>query len=407
MNDPNGLIRLGQTWHLYYQWSPERTGGLKHWGHATSTDLLTWDHHPVALSPDEHGQIFSGSSVQNDQNELVAVFTHHQGGFSGTGREFQSIAVSADDGMTFPEGPFPVLDRQRADFRDPKVWREGSGYRMAVSALKSCEFYASDNLREWRQIGEFTADELPGYDWECPDLIALPPSPYGDDRASHALIGSFIVPGAPHETWVWLGTWADGEFRKAGPPHRLSFGPDDYAAVSFGNLPAEESPVIIGWMNRWDYATATPARDYIGEMTLPRRLGLLSRSEGWRLVQTPAVDMPLTPFPAVCEYALPARLSATLRAGEAIRLEFGGIGPVTVERDHTGALVMSRAEPTHVPHAAFAGRFASRAIPEAVVEVDLWVDHHSVEVFAPAVAEYGAMLIFPTEPRFTVHGPGR
>ena len=60
--------------------------GLMYWGHAISSDLVTWEHKPVALTPDEHGMIFSGSAVVdwNDtsglfggKSGLVAIFTHH------------------------------------------------------------------------------------------------------------------------------------------------------------------------------------------------------------------------------------------------------------------------------------------------------------------------------------------
>jgi sucrose-6-phosphate hydrolase SacC (GH32 family) len=32
-------------------------GGPMHWGHAVSRDLVTWEHWPIALEPDERGAI--------------------------------------------------------------------------------------------------------------------------------------------------------------------------------------------------------------------------------------------------------------------------------------------------------------------------------------------------------------
>lgn len=44
-------------------------GGVKHWGHAVSTDLLHWEQLPVMLYPDEpfdcHGA-YSGSALVED-----------------------------------------------------------------------------------------------------------------------------------------------------------------------------------------------------------------------------------------------------------------------------------------------------------------------------------------------------
>src|SRR5512146_1833683 len=88
MNDPNGLVYYNGTYHLFYQYYPGATvWGPMHWGHATSKDLIHWQHQPIALYPDSLGYIFSGSAVvdykntsgfaKNGKVPLVAIFTHH------------------------------------------------------------------------------------------------------------------------------------------------------------------------------------------------------------------------------------------------------------------------------------------------------------------------------------------
>lgn len=93
MNDPNGLLYYNDVYHLFYQYNPggPEWGALS-WGHATSTDLIHWDHQPVALLargyPDEVTEMyFSGTAVADVNNTsgfgadgetpLVAIYTSY------------------------------------------------------------------------------------------------------------------------------------------------------------------------------------------------------------------------------------------------------------------------------------------------------------------------------------------
>ena len=113
MNDPNGLVYYDGEYHLFYQYNPDDiVWGPMHWGHAVSTDLVHWEHLPIALYPDEVGNIFSGSAVIDWENtagfgkeatsalsagaSVVAVFTHEH-----NGRQMQSLAYSTDKGRAF------------------------------------------------------------------------------------------------------------------------------------------------------------------------------------------------------------------------------------------------------------------------------------------------------------------
>jgi sucrose-6-phosphate hydrolase SacC (GH32 family) len=89
MNDPNGLLYYKGLYHLFYQYNPEGDEwGHMSWGHATSTDLLTWSELPVAIRDDERAMIFSGSAVVDHSNTsgfgsidnppMVAIYTEHQ-----------------------------------------------------------------------------------------------------------------------------------------------------------------------------------------------------------------------------------------------------------------------------------------------------------------------------------------
>ena len=128
MNDPNGLLYYKGFFHLFYQYNPEGDQwGHMSWGHATSSDLLTWTELPVAIQDDERAMIFSGSAVVDHQNSscfgsienppMVAIYTEHQ-----DEHQAQGLAYSLDEGVTWTKyANNPVLDLNKKDFRDPKV----------------------------------------------------------------------------------------------------------------------------------------------------------------------------------------------------------------------------------------------------------------------------------------------
>ncbi len=200
MNDPNGMVFLDGEYHLFYQYYPDSTvWGPMHWGHAVSSDMVHWQHLPIALYPDTLGYIFSGSAVVDWNNTsgfgstekppLVAIFTHHlmEGEKAGrTDYQHQSIAYSTDKGRTWMkyEGN-PVLPNTRKikDFRDPKVmWDEGSKqWVMALAVLDHVEFWGSPDLKKWAHLSDFGKEfGSHGGVWECPDLFPITVEATGD-----------------------------------------------------------------------------------------------------------------------------------------------------------------------------------------------------------------------------------
>jgi len=52
MNDPNGPIFFRGRYHMFHQYNPEAAvWGSMNWAHATSPDLIHWQHEPIAISP--------------------------------------------------------------------------------------------------------------------------------------------------------------------------------------------------------------------------------------------------------------------------------------------------------------------------------------------------------------------
>ncbi|XBH20898.1 GH32 C-terminal domain-containing protein [Jonesiaceae bacterium BS-20] len=222
MNDPNGLVYENGTWHLFFQHNPEGTGwGNMSWGHATSTDLMNWEEQPIAIPQtfDSNGDsiedIFSGSIVVDHKNTsglgslesppLIAIYTsaYTDKHLSLGGIQAQSIAYSNDHGQTWTKYENnPVLDRDSANFRDPKVfWHEnaatGEGYWVMV-AVEATDYqvvlYRSDDLKSWDFLSDFGPANAVGGIWECPDLFELPID--GDPNNTKWVLVVNMNPGA-------------------------------------------------------------------------------------------------------------------------------------------------------------------------------------------------------------------
>ncbi len=303
MNDPNGMVYYEGEWHLFYQYNPfGDTWGHMSWGHAVSRDLVRWEHLPVALAEQGGVMIFSGSAVidwkntsgfgKNGKPPMVALYTGHR-----DGHQDQRIAYSNDRGRTWTKGGV-VLDLNKADFRDPKVFWHAPTSRwvmtVALSPEHTVHFYTSPDLKQWTRSGEFgPAGSTQGI-WECPDLFPLPVEGGG---TRWVLIVN-MNPGAPaggSGVQYFVGNFDGKRFTPEGDartPKWGDFGADFYAGVSWSDVPAADGRrVWLGWMSNWSYAQVVPTSPWRSAMSIPRTLALRPSVDGMRLVQRPVREL--------------------------------------------------------------------------------------------------------------------
>ena len=307
MNDPNGMVFHNGVYHLYYQYYPDSTvWGPMHWGHATTSDLIHWENHPIALYPDSLGYIFSGSAVVDENNTsgfgkegkipLVAIFTHHDPKAekeSPTTVENQSIAFSLDDGYTWTKYTGnPVLKNPGIrDFRDPKVfWFEGGKkWILTLAASDQIIFYSSPDLKTWTKESEFGKEfGAHGGVWECPDLFSLQ---YKGETIWVLIVN--INPGGPNGGSA--AQYFTGQFDgKTFIPYQTDtrwadYGPDDYAGVTWSNTGARK--IFLGWMSNWQYANVVPTVKWRSASTLPRDLTLEKIGDRYLLCSLPVGEI--------------------------------------------------------------------------------------------------------------------
>ncbi len=310
MNDPNGLVYHQGIYHLFYQYYPEDSKwGPMHWGHATSEDLVHWEQKPIALFPDEHGYIFSGSAVVDSANSagfgtienppLVAIFTYHDpDGEKAKKKDFQTqgIAYSLDNGDTWVkyEGNPVIGNEGIKDFRDPKVfwYEQDQKWVMALVAGDHLQLWGSADLKSWEKLSEFGHKKgAHGGVWECPDLFKLKVT--GSELEKWVLLIS-INPGAPNGgsgTQYFVGDFDGQRFTTDQEDAKwIDYGTDNYAGVTYNNIPDGER-IFIGWMSNWNYAQATPTETWRSAMTLPRTLSLQKIGTGYTLFNYPVAQL--------------------------------------------------------------------------------------------------------------------
>jgi beta-fructofuranosidase len=349
LNDPNGLyVDPKGVWHMYYQRESAIVNtkcvisvltspvdmhtfiptDCKNWAHATSEDLHNWEIQPVALECTQTHGIWSGSIVIDEENTsglfdeeqkdgVVAIYTQHD---LDTMTEEQSIAYSADNGLTFiPHKSNPVLAHGSPsyDFRDPKVFwhRETRRWVMvvAVAAEQKIEIYTSMELVEWTLVSTFSnpglTDEHPSF--ECPNLLEVPVID-AVEQTGFTVAESGSLP----QSKLWMLTVSSG----TGHPHMpsnasvvryfpgsfngthftpadtrndrlLDFGPDFYATQFFYNSPASTGPVSITWaanLMDCDFVPSGDREHWRGMIGLPRNgMFMLTKDGDIRYLSAP------------------------------------------------------------------------------------------------------------------------
>ena len=305
MNDPCGPIFAGGRYHVFFQYNPGGPyWGNMHWAHASSPDLVHWQHEGIALAPtpgsyDRDG-VFSGCAVL-DQGVPTLIYTGVEPPTSPadatlrdgahTWREVQCVAVSHDGLKSWQKAPAPVISHPPAGlavtgFRDPCVWREGKDWMLALGSGVRGQggailLYRSSDLHHWTYVDPLFGGEAAGRPsvnpvdngemWECPDFFPL--------GSRHVL----LISTAGKVLWH-VGRYEQQRFvaEKSGS---VDFGAY-YAARSM--LDRDDNRVLWGWIPERRPETAYRAAGWAGVMSLPRVLSL-GDDGGLRMEPAPAL----------------------------------------------------------------------------------------------------------------------
>lgn len=415
MNDPNGMFYKDGVWHLFYQYNPYGSmWGNMHWGHSTSTDLVSWKDEGVALAPDAWGTMFSGSCVVDENNTagfghgtVIAMYTSSRPTPFGGDVQAQCLAYSTDGGKTFTkyEGN-PVLTAEEKDFRDPNMfWNEDiNAWNLILAVGQEMRIYSSPNLKDWKEECRFGL----GYGnhdgvWECPDLFKL--------NGKWVLVCN-INPGGPFggsATQYFVGDFDGHKFTCDSAPQVtkwMDWGKDHYATVSFWGAP-EGRRTVLAWMSNWQYANDVPTMQYRSANSIARDLGLFEDSGEWYVSVKPAPEMLAARGKKVknpteaCEMVVDLKGSATVTLsnakGEQVVMTYDEAARTfSMDRTQSGNVSFSEAFPcTNV--APTHGR---------IKQLRIFIDRCSIEAFDADGHMAMTNLVFPSEPYNSVKVKG-
>ena len=440
MNDPQRPILLDGLWHYYYLYNagyPQENG--TEWYHLTSTDLVHWKDEGVAIAKYKNGlgDIETGSAVVDHDNSagfgkgaVIAVMTQQDQGI-----QRQSLFYSTDNGYSFTGyEKNPIMENPgEPHWRDPKIIRdEAHGqWVMALAEGAKIGMYTSTDLKDWHYSSGIERTGLGTL--ECPELFQLDLD--GDpSKRTWVLAASANGSEEGFTTGVayWTGTWDGTRFTATDVAHQwLDAGSDFYAAVTWDDPRLTESQRMssrhaVGWMNNWAYARQLPTEDWHGGAdSLVRDIRLKTIMGKPTLVSSPTAAMKSIEGPEATvgerrmtqdgAGQLPApeggayRLDVTLERtagddGSEARIELGSdqgtfatVGydfaseSAFISRDADAAAGKAELHPDYR-----ASRRTASPPREGKVELTIFVDYSSVEVFINGGEKTMTSLVFPT-----------
>lgn len=431
MNDPNGLLYLDGTYHLYYQLDPfAPVAGHVHWGHAISKDLYSWVDMPIAINETVDGQAFTGSAV-NDTDNTSGLFPAGSGGIvaiytrATTTTQTQFIA-SSPDGVFFTDfSGNPVLNLNTDSFRDPKVFFHAPTGKWVMTVAHSRDhqigIYVSTDLRNWNETSRFGPAGLIGFDFECPNLVEVPVVGGG----SRWVLFVSINPGSPQggsATQYFVGSFDGLTFTSDLPSTAFIDFAKDFYALQFYNNIDQPNPITISWLGNWQYCQQVPTNNWRGIMTLPRQVALVQAVGGLRVAQVPVGvdelrDLPLPMDNSTLaagstrQIAIPTgvpiqvRISVEIASGTVpgrFSLQFANDGgeTLTVGWDQfVQQIWVDRGGLTGFDSPFLTDRFSAPVQPNVqIVDFHLILDGSAFELFTQGGLEVATALVYPSAP---------
>ncbi len=406
--DPNGPIYAHGKYHLFFQHAPELIVGkpaeqweeyegvYSHtgWGHASSRDLVHWQHEPIALMPQRGSYdpnfCASGSAVMADDTTAMIFYTAAE-------PQRQCIARSVDPHLRWwrkdPANPIisepPVPDFMRGGFRDPFLWREGDIWHMIVGgAIRNVGgtvlHFRSQNLIDWTYVEPLAAGMgAHCIAWECPNFVPL-------ERGQALLIVSplydnLTTDAAPRSDVVYtIGSYQDdGRFQPATWNRIDMGGPNNFYATQVLETP--DGRWLLWGMN---LGGGSPGHDWATHLSLPRVVtprpdGLLGQEPPVELQQLRRAHWGESDEPLARDHPLGARSNTFEMVAEVEVRDAKAVGVELRASDdfQTSSRIWLDVENATLHADGYSCEFKLLEAEQGVLRLHAFVDRSVIEVF--------------------------
>lgn len=393
INDPNGVSYINGRYHVFFQFNPSSARHTQiQWGHVSSPDLVQWEEHPVALSPQPGGPDSAGcwtGVVTSDSGVPTAAYSgvKDHGGHSQVviARGSSDLVTWEQDGhvaASMPEDPLVTA------VRDPFIFRfNGARYAMQGAGLADGRaallLYTVEDMNDWKYQGIWltTADPVaavhtPAEIWECPQLVQVPSGEWvmmfslwlSGDNHEHANGVGHLIGSLSEDPVTGLPVFVPSSGGKS------DLGRDFYAPqivqLTSGSAP-DSGPDFVPAALLWGWANEGPGRDgrrgrtqaeiddagWAGVLTHPRVLSVVDGA------------LAVSPAPEVEAYR-----GASVVSGAAGSVVLPGFAEVLVRGAGSGPvdLVLGSGDDAQV---VYSGSL------EAAEELRIFIDASLVEVY--------------------------
>ena len=423
INDPNGFSQFNGKYHMFYQWNPLGTNHKnKTWAHSVSSDLLNWERLETALRPDtwySKDGVYSGSAIVDD-DKLYLFYTGNVKDLEGNRESYQCLAVSSD-GENFERWEPSIVnqpDGYTRHIRDPKIWKK-DGKFYAVIGIQSEDLegkavlYSSENIKDWKFEGEIAGANHGkikdfGFMWECPDYFQLKDEKTGEIKGLLVFSPQGLEPEGDlynnkYQTGYLFGKldYEKPEFEILSDFVEIDRGHDFYAPQSMEDDKGRR--LIVGWMGipeEEDFPTVK--NEWLHCLTLPRELKVIDG----KLYQVPIKEMESIRGEKIefsgkvtgevkvgtgVTYELKAKFS-DFNSDFGLKLRTGKSSETVLKFDYNDKkFVLNRTkgeQPDKRLRKVYLGDISE-------LELTVFVDNSSVEVFINGGAEVFSSRIFP------------